>query len=145
MHVCMVYVCSNEHIAIATHVAYFRKKACIISAGFISYPLVCSERAARATDTGYIRTQPSTLKRVKEEQACSNSTPKAVVAKITESEGGIINCRSSSSLPRNRHQVSNIRQQSSSTTNQDILCAVMEMCLKAKSGSSKLFHLQALH
>lgn len=52
MHVCMVYVCSNEHIVIATHVAYFRKKACIISAGFISYPLVCSERAARATDTG---------------------------------------------------------------------------------------------
>jgi len=98
---------------------------------------ICPHGNSRRRSEPYIRTQPSTLKRVKEEQACSNSTPKAVVAKITESEGGIINCRSSSSLPRNRHQVSNIRQQSSSTTNQDLLCAVMEMCLKAKSGSEK--------
>ena len=98
---------------------------------------ICSYGNSHRRSEPYIRTQPSTLKTVKEEQACSNSTPKAVVAKITESEGGIINCRSSSSLPRNHHQVSNIRQQSSSTTNRDLLCDVMEMCLKAKSGSEK--------
>ena len=37
-HVCMVYVCSNEHIAIATHVVYFRKKACIKLGGVYFLP-----------------------------------------------------------------------------------------------------------
>jgi len=52
----MVYMCSNEHIAIATHVIYFRKKACIILAGFISYPLVCSEGLLEQQTLGAART-----------------------------------------------------------------------------------------
>ena len=66
------------------------------------------------------------------------------MAKITKSEGGIINCRSPSSLPRNRKQVTNIGQQStSSTSNHDLLYAIMEMCLKAKNGEEFVRSVQA--
>ncbi len=93
---------------------------------------------SRRRSEPYVRTQPSTLQKIKEEQACASSTPKSVVAKITESEGGITQCRSSSNLPRNRKQVTNVRQQSySKAPNQDLLYAVMEMCLKAKSGEER--------
>ena len=96
---------------------------------------ICPHGNSRRHSDSYIQTQPSTLQRVKKEQATAGSTPKSVVAKITESEGGIIKCRSSSNLPRNCQQVSNVRHQcSSKTTNHDLLHAVMEMCVKAKSG-----------
>ena len=96
---------------------------------------ICPHGNSRRHSDSYIRTQPSTLQRIKKEQATAGSTPKSVVAKITESEGGIIKCRSSSNLPRNCQQVSNVRHQcSSKTTNRDLLYAVMEMCVKAKSG-----------
>ena len=52
-----IYVVStNEHIAIATYVVYFRKKTCIILAGFISYPLVRSEGLLEQQTLGAART-----------------------------------------------------------------------------------------
>ena len=97
---------------------------------------ICSHGNSHEHSEPYVRTQPSTLQKVKEERAaCCNSTPKSVVAKITEREGGIVKCRSPSVLPRNRKQVLNSRVPNSS--NKDLLYAVMEMCLKAKSGGEQ--------
>lgn len=99
---------------------------------------ICSHGNSHQPSESYIRTQPSTLQKVKEERAaCCNSTPKSIVAKITEKEGGIVKCRSPSVLPRNRKQVENVRVPSSKTPNTDLLYAVMEMCLKAKSGGEQ--------
>ena len=42
---------------------------------------ICPHGNSRCRSDSYIRTQPSTLQRVKEEQANSGSTPKSVVAK----------------------------------------------------------------
>lgn len=99
---------------------------------------ICSHGNSHQPSESYIRTQPSTLQKVKEERAaCCNSTPKSIVAKITEKEGGIVKCRSPSVLPRNRKQVENVRVSSSKTPNTDLVYAVMEMCLKAKSGGKQ--------
>ena len=68
----------------------------------------------------------------------SNSpTPKSVVAEITKEAGGIIECQSSSCLPRNCRQVSNARYSNSSKPNHDLLYAVIEMCMKSKCESEK--------
>jgi len=84
----------------------------------------------------YIRTQPSTIQKIKDKQSSGISAPKTVVADITKEEGGIAECRSSSCLPRNRHQVSNARA-NSSKHNHDLLYAVMEMCMKSKCEGEK--------
>ena len=61
---------------------------------------------------------------------CSgNPAPKTVVA---EEEGDILECHSSSCLPRNHCQVSNAWYSNSSRPNHDLLCAVMEICMKSK-------------
>ena len=93
---------------------------------------ICPHGNARHNSDSFIQTQPSTLQRIKESHGRGSLTPKGLVAKITEEEGGMVNCRSSSSLPRNRHQVSAAWYQSSSKTNSDLLHAVMEMCMKSK-------------
>ena len=92
---------------------------------------------ARHSSDLYIRTQPSTLQKIKEKQKGSNSMPKNVVAEITKEEGGIIECRSSSCLPWNRHQVSNAQYSNSLKPNHDLLYAVMEMCMKSKCEGEK--------
>ena len=56
----------------------------------------------RRHSDSYIRTLPSTLQKIKDKQMCSgNPAPKTVVAEITKEEGGIVECRSTSCLPRN--------------------------------------------
>ena len=47
-------------------------------------------------------------------------------------EGGIVECRSTSCLPRNRRQVSNARYSSASRPNHDLLYGIMEKCMKSK-------------
>lgn len=142
----MLY-CFNTHIS-----DFVDSTGNVVDLCFVQYTFrfgehdvkVSCHKNSRRSSESYARTQPSTLQRIKEEQACSHSTPKSVVAKITESEGGIINSRSPSSLPRNRKQVTNIGQQStSSTPNHDLLYAVMEMCLKAKNGEDFVRSVQA--
>ena len=98
---------------------------------------VCCHGNALHKSESYIRTQPSILEKIKEKQGSSNSTPKRIVAEITEEQGGILNCRSISSLPRSRHQVSTVRSDNSSKTNTDLLYAVMEMCMKSKGEKDK--------
>ena len=91
----------------------------------------------RHNSDSYVQTQPSILQKIKEKQMSSSSTPKSVVAEITKEEGGIIECRSSSCLPQNRHQVSNAQYSNSLKPNHDLLYAVMEMCMKSKSEGEK--------
>ena len=86
----------------------------------------------RRHSDSYIRTQPSTLQKIRDKQAGNgNAAPKTVVAEITKEQGGIVECRSSSCLPWNR-QVINTQGSSSSKTNKDLLYSVMDMCMKSK-------------
>lgn len=60
------------------------------------------------SDKPFVRTSASTKKRISE--LASSSTPKAVVATVTKEKGGEIEVRGMASLPRDRRQVSYVRQ-----------------------------------
>ena len=96
---------------------------------------ICSRGNSHRHSDSYIRTHPSTLQRIEEGASNCWFNFQSVVAIITETEGGIMKCQSPSNLPRNHQQVSNVWHEcSSKTTNHDLIDAVMEMCVKAKSG-----------
>jgi len=66
----------------------------------------------------FCRTHPSAMTLIKEES--ENSTPKDVVSVIYKKQGGLMGASSVGELPRDRHQISNIR---SKTTNTSICSA----------------------
>ena len=70
---------------------------------------------AKRSSTSHRRTQSSTLKMIKE----SKAKPKIVVSEVCKEMGGSIEAGSASELPRNRRQVYNARQQSSTSSATD--------------------------
>lgn len=64
-------------------------------------------------------------------------TPKLAIATMTKQQGGEMNVRSVSCLPRNREQISNIRR-STSSKDQNVLYSVMLEC-KRVQGSQEAF------
>ena len=89
------------------------------------------------SDTGFVRTMPSTLSKVRE--LSENLRPKHVVSKLSQSFGGIVGAWSTSQLPRNRQQSADCRRQLFSTKSlvshsNDPLFPLMLMC-KESEGS----------
>ena len=70
---------------------------------------------AKRSSISHRRTQSSTLKMIKE----SKAKPKIVVSEVHKEMGGSTEARSASELPRNRRQVYNAQQQSSTSSAMD--------------------------
>ena len=84
----------------------------------------------------YIRTMPSTLKKLK--NVARDLTPKFAVCEASSSSGGLTTASSAGALPRNRQQVSNIRRrtdvpcESPFHKKKDPLFAIMSMCKESE-------------
>ena len=104
------YKCRYQFVVIATSLSFFLSVAdcvgeiydlCILqySFKFGEHDVkICRHGNSQYKSDSYIRTQPSTLQQIKEKQAATTSTPKHIIAEITEEQGGIVKCRSASSL-----------------------------------------------
>jgi len=85
--------------------------------------------------TPYFRTSDSTREQML--TVAAKHTPKLAIATMTKQQGGEMNVRSVSCLPRNREQISNIRR-STSSIDQNVLYSVMLEC-KRVQGSQEAF------
>ena len=81
----------------------------------VEVPIVLPPHGNSKTATAYRRTQPSTLKKIKEERG----KPKTVISNVYKQAGGSTGALSASELPRDRRQVYNARQHSSSSSMKD--------------------------
>ena len=81
----------------------------------VEVPIVLPPHSNSKKATAYRRTQPSTLKKLKDERG----KPKAVLSTVYKEAGGSANALSASELPRDRRQVYNARQHSSSIAMKD--------------------------
>ena len=100
------------------------------------HPVLTRPHGNAKSDTGFVRTMPSTLSK--------NLKPKHVVSKLSQSVGGIIGASSTSQLPRNRQQSADCRRQLFSSKvpgshSKDPLFPLMLMC-KESEGSKTDSH-----
>ena len=106
------------------------------------HPVLTCPHGNAKSDTGFVRTMPSTLSKVRE--LSENLKPKHVVSKLSQSIGGIIGASSTSQLPRNRQQSADCRRQLFSSKvpgshSKDPLFPLMLMC-KESEGSKTDSH-----
>ena len=106
------------------------------------HPVLTRPHGNAKSDTGFVRTMPSTLSKVRE--LSENLKPKHVVSKLSQSVGGIIGASSTSQLPRNRQQSADCRRQLFSSKvpgshSKDPLFPLMMMC-KESEGSKTNSH-----
>ena len=94
----------------------------------VEVPVVLPPHGNSKGASTYHRTQPSTLKKIKDE----HGKPKAVISNIYEEAGGSTGASSASELPRNRRQVYNARQLSSSTLKDGKVDPLFELIKKCK-------------
>ena len=80
----------------------------------------------------FIRTTPSTLRKLKDYCKQSQKPKQAVYYTVTSMKGGVVNANMVGDLPRNRQQVYNIKNNESDEN--DVLLSVMVMC---KEGMGK--------
>lgn len=85
--------------------------------------------------TPYFRTSDSTREQML--TVAAKHTPKLAIATMTKQQGGEMNVRSVSCLPRNREQISNIRR-STRSKDQNVLYSVMLEC-KRVQGSQEAY------
>ena len=89
----------------------------------------------------YIRTMPSTLKKLK--SVARDLTPKFAVCEASTSSGGLSKASSAGALPRNRQQVSNIRRRTDGPCEspfhkkKDPLFAIMSMCKESEGQNTE--------
>lgn len=79
--------------------------------------------------TPYFRTSDSTREQML--TVAAKHTPKLAIATMTKQQGGEMNVRSVSCLPRNREQISNIRR-STSSKDENVLYSVMLECKRVQ-------------
>ena len=84
----------------------------------------------------FVRTDPSTLHKLKELQK-TNSAKRAIFS-ATQEKGGVVKSKAVGDLPRNRKQVYNIHSQAKPDNN-DPLLSVMAMCKESYGKDSNPF------
>ena len=106
-HICYILDATNRTVRYAV-VQYLFEDG-------IEVPVILPPHGNSKNTTAYRRTQPSTLKKLKEE----HGKPKAVISNVYKEAGGSAGALSASELPRDRRQVYNARQHSSLSTMKD--------------------------
>lgn len=86
---------------------------------------------SKSKERPYYRTQPSTIKAIKDE--CMTKTASVAYNDVFESAGGISECKSMSAEPRNKRQVYNARKNSKETTGKDEIFDLLELLKQHQS------------
>lgn len=84
----------------------------------------------------YFRTAKKTKERIR--TLAATSTPKHIVHAITTEEGGVMEARGSTFLPRDRQQVANLRRSITKPKDDDVLYSIMLEC-KLAQGKGEMF------